>query len=78
MATRSLSDIQIEVRIVPKRVQWPAVHSSPVWIKAQSCVHALEDLVRNVDSSCLQAGASLRHTRYSQTLSQLCIVLGSA
>jgi flagellar motility protein MotE (MotC chaperone) len=55
METRNLSDIQIKVRIVPKRVRWPEAHSSPAWVKAHSCVDAFEDLVRNVDVSCLQA-----------------------
>ncbi len=55
MQPQRLSDIQIKVRIVPKRVRWPEAHSSPAWLKAHACVDALENLIRNADVSCLQA-----------------------
>jgi hypothetical protein len=55
MATHKLSDLQIKVCIVPKRVRWPEAHVSPAWTKAHYCVHALEDLVRHVDFNCYQA-----------------------
>ncbi len=58
MQPQRLREIQIKVRIVPKRVLWPEGRSNPVWVKAHGCVDALEELVRNVDSDCLQAEQS--------------------
>lgn len=55
MAIYKLTDIEIAVRIVPTRVRWPATGTSVAWTRAQSCVDALQDLVRKVDVACLEA-----------------------
>lgn len=55
MATRKLTDNEIAIRIVPKRLRWPESGSSIAWTKAHDCVDALQDLVRNVDLGCLEA-----------------------
>jgi hypothetical protein len=55
METHKLSDIQIKVRIVPKRLRWPESGTSVPWTTAHRCVDALQDLGRNVDRSCSEA-----------------------
>jgi hypothetical protein len=52
--THKLSDIQIKVRIVPKRVRWPESGSSDAWTKGHNCVDALQDLVRSLDTDCVE------------------------
>ena len=46
---------EINIRIVPKRVRWPAPDTGTSWAKAHDCVDALQDLVRNVDVACREA-----------------------
>jgi hypothetical protein len=53
MKGQKLSDLEIKVRIVPTRVRWPEADAGAAWSKAHLCVRALEDLVRDVDNSCL-------------------------
>jgi hypothetical protein len=55
MKTQKLSDLEIKVRIVPTRVRWPEADAGAAWSKAHDCVRALENLVRDVDHSCLEA-----------------------
>jgi hypothetical protein len=55
MATHKLTDIEIAIRVCPKRVRWPKSDSSIGWTKAHACVDALQNLVRNVDLGCLEA-----------------------
>ncbi len=55
METHRLSDIQIKVRIVPRRLRWPQRNASVAWTRAHACVDALQDFVRNVDLRCREA-----------------------
>ena len=50
-----MTDTEIKVRIVPKRLRWPAPGADVAWTKAHDCVDALQDLVRKVDLGCLEA-----------------------
>jgi hypothetical protein len=54
MASQKLSENQINIRIVPKRVRWPEASFATTWAMAHGCVDALQELVRNVDADCLQ------------------------
>jgi hypothetical protein len=51
----ALSDIQIKVSIVPRRLRFPESGTSVAWAKAHDCIDSLEDLARKVDRDCLQA-----------------------
>jgi predicted MarR family transcription regulator len=55
MATRKLTDLAIQVRVVPRRPTWPAAHSSATWTFAHHCVDALHALVRSVDIAVAEA-----------------------
>ncbi len=55
MASSRLSENQINIRIVPKRVRWPECGTSNAWTKAHDCVDAYQDLVRGVDLACAEA-----------------------
>jgi hypothetical protein len=55
MDTHKVSELEIKVRIVPKRARWPEAHVSPAWTKARHCVDMFEELVRDVDCNCLEA-----------------------
>jgi hypothetical protein len=43
MPTHKLSETQIKVCIVPKRVRWPAPSTNIAWTKAHACVDALQE-----------------------------------
>lgn len=58
MTTRKLSDTEIAIRIVPKRLRWPESGSSIAWTKAHDCVDAFQDVIRKVDLGCLEAEQS--------------------
>jgi hypothetical protein len=55
MPTHKFTDLEIAIRIVPKRLRWPESGSSATWAKAHDCVDALQDLVRKVDVRCGEA-----------------------
>jgi hypothetical protein len=55
MLTHKLTDTEIKVRIVPKRLRWPPPSTHIAWTKAHDCVDALQNLVRKVDLGCLDA-----------------------
>lgn len=55
MATRKLTDLRIEVSIVPRRRRWDDAHSSATWSLAHHCVDALHELVRSVDIALAEA-----------------------
>jgi hypothetical protein len=70
MQAQKLSDLQIKICIVPRRVRWPDEQSSPGWAAAQNCVRSFESLIRDVDNACLQveqdkelSGPAVRHQR---------------
>ena len=51
MAKR-LSDTEIQIRIVPKHLRWPAANAGPVWYRLHECVKQLHSFVRAVDNNC--------------------------
>ena len=55
MATHKLSDVEIQVRVVPMRLRWPETGTAIAWTRAHDCVDALQDLVRSLDVACLKA-----------------------
>ena len=56
--TSKLTETQIAIRIVPKRLRWPENGTSTAWTKAHACVDALRDLVRSVDIKCIEVEQS--------------------
>jgi hypothetical protein len=58
MTSHKLSDVEIQVRVVPKHLRWPERGLSVAWSKAHDCVDALQDLVRSVDTACIEAEQS--------------------
>ncbi len=58
MATHKLSNTEIAICIVPKRLRWPEPRTGSVWTKAHYCVDAFQDLVRGVDIACVDAEQS--------------------
>jgi hypothetical protein len=58
MTSHKLSDVEIQVRVVPKHLRWPENGSSVVWTKAHTCVDALQKLVRSLDLACVEAEQS--------------------
>ena len=50
-----LTDTEIAIRIVPRRLRWPAPGTNSAWTKAHACVDAFHDVIRKVDLGCLEA-----------------------
>jgi hypothetical protein len=81
MRPPKLTDLEIKVRIVPTRVRWPEARAGSPWTEAHNCVHAFENVVRDVDLACLEAaqnkdlsGDAIRRRRaeiYDQALARL-------
>jgi hypothetical protein len=55
MPAGKLTDTEIAIRIVPRRLRWPETGTTIAWTGAHACVDALQELVRNVDLDLLQA-----------------------
>ncbi len=55
MTAHRLTDTEIAIRIVPKRLRWPQAGTTITWTKAHACVNALQDLIRKVDQACIEA-----------------------
>jgi hypothetical protein len=55
MTSHKLSDVEIQVRVVPTRLRWPETGTAIAWTRAHDCVDALQDLVRSLDVACLEA-----------------------
>ena len=55
MTIHKLSDTEIQIRVVPKRLRWPESGTTVAWTKAHDCVDALQNLVRSVDIACVEA-----------------------
>lgn len=53
MATPRLSSAALAIRIVPQRMRWPKRGASPAWAAAHDCVHAFENIVRDVESEII-------------------------
>ncbi len=49
-----LSNLQIAIRVCPKRLRWFERGATTAWTKAHECVDALQDLVRDVDVNCIE------------------------
>jgi hypothetical protein len=54
MVSQRLSENQIKISILPRRVRWAEPNTAAAWAKAHYCVDALQELVRNVDVECQQ------------------------
>jgi hypothetical protein len=52
--SHALSDMQIKVRIVPRRLRWPESGTSIAWTKAHDCASAFDNLIRTVDIACAE------------------------
>jgi len=55
MPTHKLTETEIAIRIVPKRLRWPEAGTTIAWTSAHACVDALRDLIRKVDQACIEA-----------------------
>jgi hypothetical protein len=55
MTSKRLTDTEIAVRIVPRRLRWSPPGTDIAWTKAHDCVDALQNLVGKVDLGCLEA-----------------------
>ena len=57
MATRKLTDNEIQMRIVPTMLRWPPpeIAKAIAWDKSREAVDLLRALIRTVDDGCLQA-----------------------
>ena len=55
MAHQRLTDNEIMIRIVPKRMRWPESSTNQTWAIAHACASAFDDLIRGVDVACLEA-----------------------
>jgi hypothetical protein len=62
MGIQKVSDAQIAITIVPKRVRWPEPGAANVWTVAHCCVDALHNLVRQVDLDCAEAEQNPDHS----------------
>jgi hypothetical protein len=55
MTPNKLTDTEIAIRIVPKRLRWPEAGTTTAWTRAHACVDTLRDLIRKVDQACIEA-----------------------
>ena len=55
MHTQKLTDTEIAIRIVPKRLRWPEAGRTAAWTKAHDCVDALrlESVIQTAPASRL-------------------------
>jgi hypothetical protein len=58
MPSHRLTDNEIAIRVCAKRLRWPKRGTAIVWTKAHDCVDALQDLVRSVDTACIEVEQS--------------------
>ncbi len=54
MHEHKMSETEIAIRIVPKRVRWPEPSAGNIWAAAHRCVDAWHDLVRKIDADCAE------------------------
>ena len=75
MPSKKLSDIEIAIRIVPTSVRWPQSGTSSAWTAAHDCVDVYRDLVRGVDSACIELeqnrGTNVQHGLRTDRLHRL-------
>jgi hypothetical protein len=55
MLTQKVSESQIAITVVPKRVRWPKPSTATVCAKAHDSVDALHRLIRQTDFACSKA-----------------------
>lgn len=74
MGTQKLSDTQIAITVVPRRVRWPEPGAANVWAAAHGCVDAWHNLVRKLDLDCAEAeqNPDLSASAIARRRAQLC------
>ncbi len=74
MLVLKVSEAQIAITVVPRRVRWPGPEAGTAWAAAHRCVDAWHEFVRKLDRDCTEAeqNSDLSASAIARRRDQLC------